>query len=174
MITHTIQNQWLKIRSAVSDTDTAMTADGAGGSPTKEWGSRSTTKGIIIPMAGNGIGITLMGDVEDAEATISLYVYQERGPARFVCGATFTIGAQQVIEDPTSPTSGESSLLYADAVAITDQAWPQNYFNYLPEDGVGADEIAEIQFDCQGTKFILIEVSALDEGLTVTPIMRYW
>jgi len=171
---HDIQDPFIKIRGVVSDTDIAMTKDGAGGTRTKEWASRSTTMGRLVPIGSRGIGVSLMGNSEDKDATITVYIYNERGPAEFVVGATFTIGGQLVVIDPTSPFTALSSYSYADTVTIVDKNWHSDKFGYVPEDGVGNDEIAWILFDGMVGKYIVVEVSALDSGLSIIPIMKYW
>lgn len=173
-VLHTIRDPWIKIRDAVADTDTSMTADGAGGSPTKEWASRDTSMGCTVPLAGNGLGVSVMGDVENAQCTLNIYVYKQNGPARFVASVTFTIGGQLCVEDPTTGAQEVSALMYADTIALVDRAWPPDYFELVPDDGGANDEIAGVIFDGRGGHFLKVEVAALDEGLTVTPILEYW
>lgn len=172
MLVHTVQNPWMKVRTEVSSTDTLMTADGAGSTPRKCWTERDTTKGQNIPLGANGVKVALMGDDEDSDATITVWVYAERGPAEWVIGATFTIGAMEVVEDPTTNAMEATTLNYADAITVVDQGWPNKLLNTI--DAGGDDGIAQIIFEACGARFIKVEVSALDSGLKVTPIFTYW
>lgn len=167
-----VQNPWMKIRVAVSSTDTLMTADGAGGSTKKNWRVRDKTKGQDIPLGATGISVAMMGDDEDSDVTTTIWLYTERGPAQWVVGATWTIGAMQVVEDPTTLAGETTSLLYADTIAVVDQGWPNRFFNMM--DYGANDGLAEIVFNSLGARWIKVEISALDSGLIVTPIFRYW
>lgn len=164
--TYTVQNPWQKVRSEVSAADTPMT------DAEKHWSARDTTMGVTIPTGANGIIVGLLGDDEDSDATITVYVYAERGPAEWVIGATFTIGAQEVVEDITDNALPPSSLKLADTIAVVDQGWAEKLLTL--EDYEGDDGLARIKFDGCGAKFLKVEVSALDTGLKVTPIFRYW
>jgi len=161
-----VQNPWMKVRNEVSVADTPMT------DATKYWSARDTTMGVTIPLGARGVVVGLMGDDEDSAATITIWVYGERGPAQWVAGATYTIGAQEVIENPTDNALSPLSLKYADTIAIVDQGWPNRFLNVI--DAGGDEGLACIVFETMGAKFLKVEVSALDSGLKVIPIFRYW
>ncbi len=172
MLVHTVQNPWMKIRDEVSAVDTLMTKDGAGGTPKKHWADRDTTMGVTIPLGANGIMVGLMGDDEDSDVTITIWVYSERGPAQWVAGLTYKIGGQEVVEDPTTNEADPLSLKYGDTITIVDQGWPNRFFNLI--DSAGDDGVACAVFEGAGAKFLKVEISALDAGLEVIPIFRYW
>lgn len=162
----------MKVRDEVSVVDTLMTKDGAGGTPKKHWANRDNTMGVILPLGTNGIMVGLMGDDEDAAVTLTIWVYGERGPAQWVAGLTYTIGGQEVVEDPTTNEANPLSLKYADTIVVVDQGWPNKFFNCI--DAEGDDGVACAIFEGGGAKFIKVEISALTAGLKVTPIFRYW
>ncbi len=162
----------MKIRNEIIVVDTLMTKDGAGGTPRKCWSERDITMGVTLPLGVNGLMVGLMGDDENAATTMTIWVYGERGPAQWVVGATWTIGGQEVVEDPTTNEANPLSLKYADTIAIVDQGWPNRLFNTI--DSAGDDGVACAIFEATGAKFIKIEISALTTDLKVTPIFRYW
>jgi len=156
----------MKVRGEVSIADTPMT------DAQKYWSNRDTTKGVTLPLGANGVIVGLMGDDEESNATITIWVYAERGPAEWVIGATFTIGAQEVVEDITDNALPPCTLKYADTIVVVDQGWAEKLLAL--EDEGGDDGLARIKFDACGAKFLKVEISALDAGLKVTPIFRYW
>lgn len=164
--THTVQNPWQKIRSEVSAVDSLM------GDADKAWKDRDTAMGCYVPMGANGLVVGLMGDDVNKDCTMTIWVYCEYGPAEWVIGATWTIGAQQVVEDPTEPSRPASALLYADTIVTVDQGWPKKLLNFM--DHEGDDGVAKIIFEATGAKWIKVEISGLDAGLKVTPIFRHW
>lgn len=159
-----VQNPWMKIREAVDSADSLMTDS------TKNWANRTVAMGHVLPLGTRVVTVGLMGDVEGAQCTMTIWVYAEKGPAEWVIGATWDIGAQEVVEDPTLQSADSSSLLYADTIAIVDQGWPNRFLNVIDAGGDGG--LATIIFESLGAGFIKIEVSAIDGGLTVTPIFK--
>jgi hypothetical protein len=149
-----------------------MTAAGAGGTPKKNWAARDTTKGVNVPLGANGIALAIMGDVENADVTVNIYIYAEKGPAEFVASGTYTIGSQEVVADPTLPDAPTSTMLYADTFVYTDQGWPNSKIGLIDYE---ADEgITEVVFDAMGAYFLKVEISAIDGGLTVIPMFKHW
>jgi len=170
MLLHTIRDPWQKVRSAVSEADDCMTAAGAGGTPKKNWAARDTTKGTDIPLAANGIGLAMMGSTTDATVTVNIYQYAQFGPAEFVGAGTFTIGAMEVVEDPTDPAHAASSLFYADTFVWTDREWPEDKVGII--DGDGNDGLCVLLWEAWNADFLKVEVSAISAG-TATPIFKY-
>ncbi len=170
MLLHTIRDPWKKVRTAVSAADDCMTAAGAGGTPKKNWSARDITKGCVIPIAANGIGLAIMGSVEDATVTVNLYQYAQYGPAEFIGAGTFTIGAMEVVEDPTDPSLTPSSLLYADTFVWTDREWPADKVGLI--DAGGDDGICEVLWEAWNAYFLKVEIAAISAG-TATPIFKY-
>jgi hypothetical protein len=78
----------------------------------------------------------------------------------------------EVVYDPTDPSAAASTLKYADTIAVVDQGWPDSLLRLM--DYEGNNGIASIIFDVCGAKFVKVEVSALDSGLIITPILRYY
>jgi len=169
---HTIRDPWKRVRGAVNVTDTLMTGNGAGGSTKKNWSARDASIGCAVPLAANGISLGMMGNVEDADVTVSTYVYAEYGGAEFVFSGTYTIGGQEVVEDPTQQGILLPSYLYADTIVFTDRGWPTSKINRI--DYEGDDGIAQTLFEAFGIKWLKVEIAAIDGGLTVIPIFKYW
>ncbi|MHC4890449.1 MAG: hypothetical protein ACYTEO_13410 [Planctomycetota bacterium] len=88
MQSHTVTNPWIKVRNAVSSTDTSST-DTPMTDAQKYWGNRDITTGVSLPLGASGAILTLMGDDEGSDATVTVWAYAERGPAEWVIGATF-------------------------------------------------------------------------------------
>ncbi len=170
MLLHTIRDPWKKVRTAVSEADDLMTAAGAGGTPKKNWNARDDTKGSVIPMAANGIALAIMGSVENATVTVNIWQYAQYGPAEYIGAGTFTIGAMEVVEDPTIPALPPSSLLYADTFVWTDRGWPRDKVGLI--DFEGDDGLCEVLWEAWNAYFLKIEVSAISAG-TATPIYKY-
>lgn len=167
MLIHTIRDSFIKIRGAVTSADSLM------GNSDKDWASRSTTIGVPVPLGANGISVILMGDVENAQATLNAYRYKQNGPALWVAGVTYDIGAQEVgAVDPTGTDLDVSSMKYADTLIFVDQGLPAS--KCWRQDYEANDGVSELCFDGQGTAYIVIEVSAIDDGLTVIPVFSYW
>ncbi len=170
-----VRNPWMKIRTAVSVSNTPAAMTDAN----KDWGQRGTTIGRDIPVGANGISVALMGDDVNSSCTSVIYLYDDRGPAQWVAGVTWTIGAQQVVADPTDAAAQASALLYADTIEIVDatrsnadQGWANRFLNQM--DGAADDGVAELTFLTLGARWISMEFPALDAGLVVTPIFKYW
>ena len=171
---HTIRDPWQKVgtRDPITTADTLMTKDGAGGTPTKDWGSRSRVRGCALPIGANGIKLTVIGDVEDAEVTVSVYIYSQNGPAEWVAGITFKIGGQLVVTDPTDSNLDVSGMMYADVVTIVDQGWSAS--KLWREDYGEDDGVSKLCWDGEGGAFLLVEASGIDPGLTIIPLFTYW
>ena len=187
MIVHSVRDPWMKVRPEVSEVDSLMTADGAGGTPKKNWAARDTVlttlpvgnEGREIPLGSTGLSIGLMGeltggDIDDETCVVNIWLYQQNGPAEFVASGTYTFGKQEVVEDPTLTPTVSVDYLYADTVVLTDQGWPRGKLAISPPDEVGSEDIALITFSIYGALWIKVEVSALsDPGMKVVPIMKY-
>lgn len=160
----------MKVRAAVASADSVMSPTGAGGRPKTNWAARDETKGRDIPLAANGLGISLMGNVEDAQVTTNIWIYSVEGTAEWVASVIWTVGSREVVEDPT--TGETSSYLYADTAAFVDQEWPDDKIRLYDNDA--NEGLAQVKFDAEGAAFIKIEIASIAGGLTVIPIFRYW
>ena len=138
-------------------------------SANKNWAARDETKGKAIPLAANGITLTVIGTTEDATVTVNIWLYSKNGPAEWVAGITFTVGAMDVVEDPT--TGETSAYLYADTLTFDDQEWPNDKIRRYDYDG--NDGLAQVKFDGEGNEFLKVEISAISAGSAI-PIFRYW
>ena len=169
----TIQCQWVKVRDAVTANDTAITDS------TKNWENKPS-HAQRVPRGANGIKIAFIGDnaagdgaMEDDTFVYTIYEYAKgRGPAVLVTTATATIGAQQVIEDPTIIDSVVAHTgKYADTIT-------NNTDSTMTEIGLsdyeGNDGVAQLGWDISGNSEFIIEISSLTAGLIVTPIFRVY
>lgn len=172
---HTPAGKWHKVRSQVTANDTAMN------NTNKNWSSRGTTKGRDIPLGANGVVLAFIGDnaagdggMEDDTADVKVYVYMEGGPAELVYSGTITVGAQDVVEDPTLfvGASGETDTgQYVDTLTADPGTWSTTVG--LADEG-GNDGVAKLYFDCEGASWIAVEITSLTAGLYITPIFRYY
>ncbi len=183
---YSVRDPWMKVRPEVAEVDDLMTADGAGGTPKKNWAARDTAivstignEGRDIPLGAMGLSIALMGlltagDIDDETCTVNIWVYQPKGPAEFVASAVYTFGKQEVVEDPTIDPTVEVDYKYADTVSFTDQGWPNDKISFSPPDKVGSEDIALITFSIYGAIWVKVEIAALSNAaMKVVPIFKY-
>ncbi len=170
MLLHTIRDRWLKVRGSVSSVDDLMSPAGAGGTPKTNWAARDMTKGKEIPLAGNGIKISAMGNTENKTCTMNVWLYGKHGPAEWVGSFTITVGSREVVEDPT--TDETSSLLYIDTIVAVDQEWEPDRIRLEDADGNEGFAILKIA-DAEGSDVIKVEVAAIDADTEITFIFKY-
>ena len=167
---YSVRNPWQKIRAAVSTVDTVMHPTGAGGAPKTNWAARDGTKGIPITAAANGVMVGVIGNTDGKQVIINYWLYAEYGPAEWVASIQWTMGAREVVVDPTDNLT--SSYVYAGTAIFIDQEWPNDKIRLYDDDG--NDGLSICKFDGEGNYFIKAEIAAIDEVTTVIPIVRGW
>jgi len=168
MLLHSIQDQWHQVRTAVATDDTG---DDLLGDDTKYFAFRGDNE-YVLPLGCNGCMLAFVGQDSsdnDAEAltfTTNVYLRGEKGPAQFVYTATYTIGAQGVIEAPWDKGAAHTGQ-YADTVASVTDVWIKT----VTFANSGNDGICVALFDALGRRNLRVEIENLGANLSVTPIV---
>lgn len=168
--TYRLRDEWVKVRDKVATDDTSTI-----GATTANWDNFPSARGMSVPQNAVGIVLALIGDhltnPENGTATLTVWGYAERGPAHFICSAVWTIGATTVVKEPFMNGAASATEKYADTIGAITQRWlhQANAFN-----NEGNNEIAMLRIDAGPVVKIVVEVTGLSVGLSVTPIMTYY
>lgn len=169
MLIHYIRDQWLKVRDKVAADDT-----GTIGVNNADWANRPVARGCRIPQGANKVVLALIGDhASDPDGlTVDLTVwgYAKEGPAHYLHSATWTIGNTKVVREPFYKGVVSAIEKYADTISAETERWLENAVAV----NSGNNQIAMLVIDVRFLDFLAVEVTSLDEGLSVIPIVNYY
>lgn len=162
------RSRWFKLRDATgADSSGTLTTSNA------DWDNRPTSRLWYIPQSMSGLYLALIGhhasDPNNGTATVKVWFYRDKGPAEYGGTFVFTIGQQAVVRYPFSPYATTATAKYADTIAITDQRWAQTFT--VVNGTLGNDQFAYLKVHSDGATAIVVEVTGVSAGLTVTPII---
>ena len=161
---------WLQVREATG-ADATLLLDNT--SHNTDWDSMPADRWKTIPDSWTGFYLGFIGDSDTDpdgnQATVRIWLYFRDGPAMFLGQYTVTIGKQKVNRFPWPYGTLTTTAKYADtlAPAVGSPVWLQS----VSIINSGNDQLALLKTNGSGAERILVEVTAVSSGLTVTPIM---
>ncbi len=158
----TKQIPWIKLREQVVTDDATLSVT------TRNFANRNVGTGnaVKIPEGINSVSITFIGKPANQTAvfTWTLYGYRDtNGMAQKLAYGTGNLGDVAVTIHPITGAVA-TDLFYADFLAIT----AQYYMKTMAEKDVGAasGEVANLNLDIGGLKYLLLELTTCDAGTT--------
>lgn len=156
----TVQNDWIHLRESI-------TADDVAGSlltvTTRNFANlnRGAVSAKLVPKSFNSIIITFLGAPADHTTAFAwkLYGYRgENGPAQNIAYGTGNLGDVAVTVHPITGAAATTSF-YADYLNITAQVWHKVVS--VKDIGATSGEIATLEFDATGIKYLRLELTAV-------------
>ena len=156
MFQETKQLTWATPRDSVSSADTGIAA--AAGAGDRTWANRPAAKLFDVVQKGNSAVIRFR-HLTGTSCVYNVYVYRDKDDAEFVCTGTATKGTQSATME-----NGGSATLYADTITVTDR-WNKEVSS---TDVSGNNEMAKLVFDLTGASKILVELTTISGGGSVS------
>ncbi len=158
----TVGEGWQRLHAlVVTDDPTPLTVT------TRNFANRNqgaTTTAFEVPEGWNAVMIAFMGKLTDQTSAFSWKLYGYRavnGPAQNIANGTGNIGDVALTVHPITGAAATSSF-YADFLTITAQVWSKTVT--IVDIGATSGEIATIQFDALGLKYLRLELTNCDAG----------
>lgn len=149
------RHSWQIHRSGVQEgsVDTDLTAS------TKDWSTVLAAYPIgtdgLYQISGRHMKLEVRfrsNGAEDDTADYKIYLFRDRGDAKFCASGTLTIGQQESSEQIDSETT-----YYADTISITVDKWINPVSS---TDEAGTNEQASVVFDAAGYNYALVLITA--------------
>lgn len=159
----TKQNGWIRLRDALVADDVGGTLLGV---TTRNFANRDRGAVLavrLVPRSFNAIMITFMGAPTNQTAAFlwKLYGYRgENGPAQNIANGTGNLGDVALTVHPITGAAATATF-YADELAITESVWPKRV--KIIDIGGDTGEIATIQFDALGIKYLRCELENIGD-----------
>jgi len=155
----TVRNKWIRLREQITadDSGTEILSVTTRNFANKDAGADISA--MLVPESFNAIMITFLGAPADHAVAFKwkLYGYRgENGPAQNIANGTGFLGDVALTVHPITGEAATASY-YADELTITAQVWPK--LVSVVDVGGASGEIATIQFDALGIKYLRCELT---------------
>lgn len=165
---------WLPIREAVAAADSTLLLGNT--SHNTDWDSAPSGRYRDLPAPLSGFYLGFIGnhasDPDAGTATVKVWLYFRDGPAMFGGEFTLTVGKQKVNRFPypvgTYAKLATTTAKYVDTISVTSQRWAKTF---TVINGAGDDQMALLSVHGAGACRVLVEVTALSAGLSLTVLM---